>query len=72
MLPLDMNRLIRDNVALLETVLPDHVTVDLRLAPDLPAIVGDRGQLQQIIMNLVINAGEAMERQNKAACSSRL
>ncbi|MCO5192364.1 MAG: response regulator [Anaerolineae bacterium] len=67
MLPLDMNRLIRDNVALLETVLPDHVTVDLRLAPDLPAIVGDRGQLQQIIMNLVINAGEAMERQKQGS-----
>lgn len=65
MQPLDVNRLIRDNVSLLGTILPAHVAVDLRLAPALPPVNADRGQLQQIVMNLVINAGEAMERQDR-------
>jgi C4-dicarboxylate-specific signal transduction histidine kinase len=37
------------------------VMVSLDLAPALPALIGDRTQLQQVIVNLVINAVQAME-----------
>jgi len=37
------------------------VTIDQRFADDLPAILCDRSQLQQVVLNLVMNAGEAMQ-----------
>jgi two-component system, NtrC family, sensor kinase len=37
------------------------VTVDRRLEPDLPEVVGSEDQLQQVFMNLFSNAAEAME-----------
>jgi PAS domain S-box-containing protein len=42
------------------------VTVRTQLAEDLPIIEGDRVQLQQVILNLVVNAIEAMSGQNEA------
>ncbi len=58
--PLDLNKLITDNMGLFETVLPKGARLEISLAPDLPAVEMDRGQLQQLIMNLVINAAEAI------------
>ena len=57
---LDLNELIRDNIALLDTVVPKSVRLNLVLAPKLPAIVADAGQVQQLVMNLVMNAAEAI------------
>jgi C4-dicarboxylate-specific signal transduction histidine kinase len=59
---LDINDVARDAVALVQRELSSHrVSLKLELAPDLPPIFGDRVQLQQVIINLVINAMEAME-----------
>jgi two-component system, cell cycle sensor histidine kinase and response regulator CckA len=57
---LAVNDLIIENIGLLETVLPKGVRLQLDLDPELPAIEGDRGQVQQVLMNLVLNAGEAV------------
>jgi PAS domain S-box-containing protein len=43
-----------------------HVTVDTRLAPDLPSVRGDRVQLQQVMLNLLLNACEAMSTRTSA------
>jgi PAS domain S-box-containing protein len=60
--PLDINDVASDAMALVQRELLSHeVSQQLELAPDLPAIFGDRVQLQQVIINLVINAVEAME-----------
>lgn len=45
---------------LLQTSLPKPVTLDLDLQEDLPAIDADTAQLQQILINLVRNAAEAL------------
>jgi C4-dicarboxylate-specific signal transduction histidine kinase len=37
-----------------------HVTVKTDLAPEMPAVLGDRVQLQQVMFNLIMNATEAM------------
>lgn len=58
--PLDLNQLIRENASLLETILTSQARLHLVLAPDLCLIAADRGQIQQIVMNLVINATEAI------------
>ena len=43
-----------------DEVIKNNVSVQTQLAEDLPLIQGDRVQLQQVILNLIINAVEAM------------
>jgi signal transduction histidine kinase len=58
---LDINELIMETVALARSeVLRNEVSLETHLGRDLPPIRGDRVQLQQVIMNLVMNAVEAM------------
>ncbi len=61
---LDLNRLVAENDALLRVSLPTGVTLQTTFGSDVPAIVGDASQIQQVIMNLIINAGEAVDPQN--------
>ena len=58
---LDINELIQGVVRLVTREAQAHgAAMRLELAPALPAIVGDRVQLQQVVINLVINAIQAM------------
>jgi PAS domain S-box-containing protein len=60
--PLDINDVAGDAVALVQReLLSQDVSLMLKFTPDLPPIFGDRVQLQQVIINLVINAVEAMQ-----------
>jgi PAS domain S-box-containing protein len=57
----DLNAAIRDVMALVHGELgKQRVIVDMQLADELPAVRGDRVQLQQVMLNLVLNAIEAM------------
>jgi two-component system cell cycle sensor histidine kinase/response regulator CckA len=58
--PTDFNALVRENLPLLEVALPKNVRLEARLDPDLPPVEADVGQIQQVLMNLVINAAEAI------------
>jgi C4-dicarboxylate-specific signal transduction histidine kinase len=58
---LDLNEAIADVIALTRREMQEaHVIVRSDLGPGLPAIRGDRVQLQQVVLNLVLNAAEAM------------
>jgi C4-dicarboxylate-specific signal transduction histidine kinase len=58
---LDINGAIMDTVALARgEIVNNGVALETQLATDLPPVRGDRIQLQQVIMNLVVNAVEAM------------
>jgi len=57
---IQLNELIQENVSLFEVPLPKPVSLRTQLLPGLPLVEGDAGQMQQIIMNLVINAAEAI------------
>ena len=60
-LPLDVNQVIREIAALVHTdTILRNVVIDLDLAPELPRVRGDRVQLQQVLLNLVLNGMEAM------------
>src|SRR5712675_2306276 len=60
--PLDINDVVREVVALVQRELLSHrVSLRMELAPALPMILGDRVQLQQVIINLVMNGIEAMQ-----------
>jgi C4-dicarboxylate-specific signal transduction histidine kinase len=59
--PLDVNDLVRDTVELTRTnLLMRQVTLATTLAPDLPPLEGDRVQLQQMLLNLIVNGADAM------------
>ena len=59
--PLAINELIGDVLTLLKReVSLRGITIEVHLDPDLPPVVGDRVQLQQVLLNLVLNAADAM------------
>jgi len=61
LVPLDVNELVRDTLDLTRTsLLTRHVALVTHLAPALPQIEGDRVQLQQLLLNLIVNAADAM------------
>ncbi len=58
---IDLNELVENLLAFLQPELQQAgVTVQLDLVPNLPAVVGDEGQLRQALRNLIRNAREAM------------
>jgi PAS domain S-box-containing protein len=60
--PLDINEVVNEVISLAQHELSSHrVALRLELAPALPLVLADRIQLQQVILNLVINAIEAMQ-----------
>jgi signal transduction histidine kinase len=59
--PIDANNLIRETLQTLHGELNDHgVKTDVELASELPLVIGNGGQLQEVISNLVHNAIDAM------------
>jgi PAS domain S-box-containing protein len=59
---LGVSEMIRETVALLrDEAVRYNISVRTKLAADLPQIVGDRVQLQQVAMNLIVNSIEAMK-----------
>jgi PAS domain S-box-containing protein len=57
---LDLSELVREMAKLIQASIPKSVMLQPRLATGLPSIVGDMAQLEQLIMNLVINAAESI------------
>jgi len=57
----DLNEVVGDVLKLMRNnLINQNVTVDTDLAQNLPAVTGDRVQLQQVLLNLVLNACEAI------------
>ena len=58
----DMNELIPEVLESLDSQLKDHrVSVRVDLTPKLPPVSGNKGQLQEVVFNLIMNSIEAME-----------
>ncbi len=57
---LSLNALVEDTTQLLQLSIGKHAVLQFRLGSDLPPIAADATQLRQVIMNLVINASEAI------------
>jgi two-component system cell cycle sensor histidine kinase/response regulator CckA len=57
---LNLNEIIRDQTALLRRLVRANVGLDLQLFSDDLPVVGDCGQLEQILMNLVVNASDVL------------
>ena len=60
--PHDLNAIVSNVTRLLERLIGEDVRLRLDLAPELPPTLVDKGQCEQIIMNLAVNARDAMPR----------
>ncbi len=59
--PVELSSLVRRMVPLLRSAIAGTTLLDLRLSEHLPPVTGDAGQMQQVVLNLVLNASEALE-----------
>jgi PAS domain S-box-containing protein len=57
---LDLNQVVRNQVSLLRRLIRANITLDLELAPEELPVTADHGQLEQVLMNLVVNASDVL------------
>jgi PAS domain S-box-containing protein len=57
---LDMNQVVDDMCTTLRRLLPSDIELALSLSPGLPGVRADRSQLEQVLLNLIVNARDAM------------
>lgn len=57
---IDFNAVIREVDGLLRTTIGEHVELITRCATDLDHVLADRGQMEQVLLNLAVNARDAM------------
>ena len=58
--PLDLSQAVRDQAALLQTSASRKALLSLELADGLPPILADAAQVRQVVLNLALNASEAL------------
>jgi PAS domain S-box-containing protein len=58
--PVDLNAVVVQTLKLAKSVMPARIDVETALAPELPMACGDENQFKQIVMNLCLNARDAM------------
>ena len=57
---LDLNQVVEEMANLLTVSISKKASIQFRLEPNLPTVEADAAQLQQVVMNLVLNASEAI------------
>jgi signal transduction histidine kinase/CheY-like chemotaxis protein len=58
--PVDLSQTVREMLPMLKVAVPRRIAMRLDLAENLPPVSADLGQIHQMIMNLVVNASEAI------------
>lgn len=64
---IDINKLISELYVMLKRLIPEDIAFDLNLQDDLKFIKADPVQIQQILVNLVVNAGHSVKKQDDKA-----
>ena len=62
---LDLNGIVSENLKMLTRVIGEDIELEMRSSDDLGAVKADPGQIEQVIMNLAVNARDAMPRGGK-------
>jgi PAS domain S-box-containing protein len=58
--PVNINEIIHNSMELLQRSIPKNIEIVVKLKEDIPKIMADPSQMQQVIMNLAVNARDAM------------
>lgn len=59
--PINLSMVVRDLLKMLERLLGEQYSITVSLEEDLPPVRADKGQIDQVLMNLMVNARDAME-----------
>ncbi len=57
---LNLTSLVEESTAMLTAAVPTYISLELKLDPTIPFVTADAGRLQEVIMNMVSNAAEAI------------
>jgi len=57
---IDLSALVEETVSMLKCAISQNVVINMNISKDIPAIKSDTSQLRQVVMNLIINASEAI------------
>lgn len=60
--PLALNEIVEQTVTMLRRIIGEHISIEMQLTRDLPPIYADPSSVDQVIMNLALNARDAMPR----------
>ena len=63
----DLNELIQSTCAMIKGSIPNHVLLTLDLRPDLLPVSADSSQMQQVAMNLILNAAESIDESKRGS-----
>jgi len=69
--PLDLNALVRESLRMISRLIGEDVRVETDLDPQLPPVLADRSQIEQALMNLAVNARDAMPRGGRLTVGTR-
>jgi two-component system cell cycle sensor histidine kinase/response regulator CckA len=69
---LDINLLITESVKMLRRLIGENIKIDLKLGEHLPNILADRNQIEQILVNLVLNARDAINDRRDEGVKKRI
>lgn len=70
--PVEVNQVVREVRDLLSQTLPPTIELVCDLAPDLPPVLADPGQIQQVLLNLGLNARDALPQGGRIGFATRL
>jgi two-component system cell cycle sensor histidine kinase/response regulator CckA len=68
---LDLNELVEDLSKMLRRLIGEDITLELRLSPDTGNLKADPGQIEQVMLNLAVNARDAMSAGGKLVLETR-
>ncbi len=63
--PVNFNATLTNLRAMISRLVPERIRVELDCAPDLPIVVADEANIEHIVMNLVVNARDALARDGR-------
>ena len=69
--PVDLGRILPDLLATLRRLLPESIDIQVEVPPRLPPVLGDRGAIEQMLLNLATNARDAMPAGGRLAFTVR-
>jgi PAS domain S-box-containing protein len=68
----DLNEIVRDVAKMLRRLIGENITLRMNMAPNVPPVLVDAGMIQQILLNLSVNARDAMPKGGQLAIATRL